>query len=146
MPSAQHTHPTFLSVAPRFVVQNMEQALAFYRQLGFQTSLYDEHFGFAERDGVTLHLQHFSDPPEATRSAGSRSPIARRCINSICQPVPFARLSPADPGGSRNFASGTPSAISFSLMSAFPRQMRLLKRSESRQETRLLDSQQHHMA
>jgi len=65
MPSAQHTHPTFLSVAPRFVVQDMEQALAFYGQLGFQTSLYDEHFGFAERDGVTLHLQCFSDPPRS---------------------------------------------------------------------------------
>jgi len=55
---------TFLRVAPRLGVHDMEQALAFYGQLGFQTSLYDEHFGFAERDGVTLHLQHFSDPPE----------------------------------------------------------------------------------
>ena len=54
----------FLRVAPRFVVHDMEQALAFYKQLGFQTSLYDENFGFAERDGVTLHLQHFSEPSE----------------------------------------------------------------------------------
>ena len=54
----------FLRVAPRFGVHDMEQALAFYGQLGFQTSLYDEQFGFAERDGVTLHLQYFSEPPE----------------------------------------------------------------------------------
>ena len=56
--------PTFLTVVPRFIVHHMEQALAFYRQLGFQTSIYDEYFAFAERDGVTLHLQYFSDPPE----------------------------------------------------------------------------------
>ncbi len=55
---------TFFRVAPRFIVHDMERALTFYEQLGFQTSLYDEHFGFAERDGVTLHLQYFSDPPE----------------------------------------------------------------------------------
>ena len=36
MVSSQNNQPTFLSVAPRFVVQNMEQALAFYRQLGFR--------------------------------------------------------------------------------------------------------------
>jgi catechol 2,3-dioxygenase-like lactoylglutathione lyase family enzyme len=56
-------NPTFLTVAPRFIVHDMEQALAFYGQLGFQTSMYDEHFAFARRGEVTLHLQYFSDPP-----------------------------------------------------------------------------------
>jgi len=64
MPLETTEKTTFLRVAPRFGVHDMEQALAFYGQLGFQTSLYDENFGFAERDGVTLHLQYFSDPPE----------------------------------------------------------------------------------
>ena len=56
-------NPTFLTVVPRFIVHDMQQALAFYEQLGFQTSLYDEHFAFARRDEVTLHVQCFSDPP-----------------------------------------------------------------------------------
>ena len=56
-------NPIFLRVVPRFVVHDMEQALAFYGQLGFQTSTYEESFAFAERDGVTLHLQYFADPP-----------------------------------------------------------------------------------
>jgi hypothetical protein len=55
---------TFLRVAPRFGVSDMERALVFCGQLGFQTSSYDEDFGFAERDGVTLHLQSFSEPSE----------------------------------------------------------------------------------
>lgn len=61
MPLETAEKSTFFRVAPRLGVYDMEQALAFYRQLGFQTSLYDEHFGFAERDGVTLHLQYFSE-------------------------------------------------------------------------------------
>ena len=64
MSSAQNNHPTFLSVAPRFVVQDMEQALAFYGQLGFQTTCQDEHFAIVERDGVDLHLNCYADPPK----------------------------------------------------------------------------------
>jgi hypothetical protein len=36
MLSSQNNQPTFLSVAPRFVVQDMEQAQAFYGQLAFK--------------------------------------------------------------------------------------------------------------
>lgn len=54
--SSQNSQSTFLSVAPRFVVQDMEQALAFYGQLGFQTTYYDEGFAMVERDEVALHL------------------------------------------------------------------------------------------
>ncbi len=35
MSSSLKSQPTFRSVAPRFVVQDMERALAFYEQLGF---------------------------------------------------------------------------------------------------------------
>ena len=42
MSSLQNSQPTFLAVAPRFVVHDMEQALAFYRQLGFATTYQDE--------------------------------------------------------------------------------------------------------
>ena|SRR5579859_7271767 len=57
-------NPTFLTVVPRFIVHDMQQALAFYEQLGFQASMYDEHFAILKRDGVTLHVQSFLDPPE----------------------------------------------------------------------------------
>ena len=64
MSSAQHTHPTFLSIAPRFVVQDMEQALAFYGQLGFVTMYQDEGFAIIERDGIALHLNSSEEPPQ----------------------------------------------------------------------------------
>ena len=35
MLSSQNNQPTLLSVAPRFVIGDLEQALAFYGQLGF---------------------------------------------------------------------------------------------------------------
>jgi catechol 2,3-dioxygenase-like lactoylglutathione lyase family enzyme len=61
MSSPQSSQPTFLSVAPRFVVQDLEQALAFYGQLGFQTTYQDEHFAIVERGGVDLHLNYYPD-------------------------------------------------------------------------------------
>jgi uncharacterized glyoxalase superfamily protein PhnB len=64
-PSSQ---PTLLIVAPRFVVGDMEQALAFYGQLGFQSMYQDEHFAIVERDGVDLHLNHLPDAPAGNHS------------------------------------------------------------------------------
>lgn len=56
--------PAFVSIAPRFVCQNMEQALAFYGSLGFQTTYRDEAFAIILRDGIDLHLNYFSRPSE----------------------------------------------------------------------------------
>ena len=64
MSSSQNNQPTLLSVAPRFVVRDLEQALAFYGQLGFQTTYHDEDFAIVERDGVALHLNYSPDPPK----------------------------------------------------------------------------------
>jgi catechol 2,3-dioxygenase-like lactoylglutathione lyase family enzyme len=68
MSSSQSSQPTFLAVAPRFVVHDLEQALAFYRQLGFQTKYQDETFAIVERDGVDLHLNSSPDPPKGKHS------------------------------------------------------------------------------
>ncbi len=65
MSSEQNSQPTFLSVAPRFVVNDLEQALAFYGQLGFQTTYHDEHFAVVERDGVALHFNCYPDSPKS---------------------------------------------------------------------------------
>ncbi|HZS77847.1 MAG TPA: VOC family protein [Ktedonobacteraceae bacterium] len=56
--------PTFVSIAPRFVCQDMEQALAFYGRLGFQTTYRDETFAIVSRDGIDLHLNYSPDPPK----------------------------------------------------------------------------------
>ncbi|HZU67735.1 MAG TPA: VOC family protein [Ktedonobacteraceae bacterium] len=64
--SGNHSNrPAFLSVSPRFVVNNLEQALAFYEQLGFQTTYRDEGFVIVERDAVALHLNYSSDVPKS---------------------------------------------------------------------------------
>jgi DNA-binding HxlR family transcriptional regulator/uncharacterized glyoxalase superfamily protein PhnB len=65
MSSWQSHPPTFESIAPRFVVGNMEQALAFYGQLGFQTTYHDEGFAILEHDGVNLHLNAFDELPKS---------------------------------------------------------------------------------
>ena len=56
--------PTFLSVAPRFVVQDLGPALGFYEQLVFQTTYHDEAFAIVERDGIDLHLNSSPDGPK----------------------------------------------------------------------------------
>jgi len=56
MPASQERQPTLDSVAPRFLVGDMEQALAFYGQLGFATTYHDEGFAIVERDGIALHF------------------------------------------------------------------------------------------
>ena len=56
MPASQERQPTLDSVAPRFLVGEMEQALAFYGQLGFATTYHDEGFAIVERDGIALHF------------------------------------------------------------------------------------------
>ena len=53
--------PTFLSVAPRFVVPDLGRALPFYEQLGFRTDYRDDGFAIVKRDEVELHFNHDPD-------------------------------------------------------------------------------------
>jgi hypothetical protein len=50
MSPSQERQPTLDSVAPRFLVGDMEQALAFYGQLGFLAPYHDEGFAIVKRD------------------------------------------------------------------------------------------------
>src|SRR5215467_1580158 len=63
MSASQERQPTLDSVAPRFLVGDMEQALAFYGQLGFATPYHDEGFAIIERDGIALQFD-VSDPTQ----------------------------------------------------------------------------------
>ena len=65
MPTSQSNPPTFESIAPRFAVGDMEQALAFYAQLGFHPTYHDEGFAIVERDGVDLHFNAFDELPKS---------------------------------------------------------------------------------
>ncbi len=65
----QDRHPTLDSVAPRMLVREMEQALAFYGQLGFATTSHDEGFAILERDGIALHFTAF-DPTQEPSEGG----------------------------------------------------------------------------
>jgi catechol 2,3-dioxygenase-like lactoylglutathione lyase family enzyme len=56
MSSSQTDQPTLISIAPRFPVGDMEQALAFYAHLGFATAYHDGEFAMVERDGISLHF------------------------------------------------------------------------------------------
>ncbi len=63
MSTSQERQATLDSVAPRFLAGDMEQALAFYGQLGFASPYHDEGFGIIERDGIALQF-NVSDPTE----------------------------------------------------------------------------------
>src|SRR6266516_7715578 len=56
MAATQTSRSTLISIAPRFPVGDMEQALAFYAQLGFATTYRDGEFAIVERDGISLHF------------------------------------------------------------------------------------------
>src|SRR6266567_2446912 len=64
--ASQEHQPTLDSIAPRSLVADMEQALAFYGHLGFVTTYHDEGFAIVERDGVALHFNASDDedPPQ----------------------------------------------------------------------------------
>lgn len=71
MSASQERQPTLDSVAPRFLVGDMEQALAFYGQLGFAISYHDEGFAIVRRDGITLQF-NVSDPTHEPPEEGCR--------------------------------------------------------------------------
>jgi hypothetical protein len=55
MSTSQERQPTLDSIAPRSLVADMEQALAFYAHLGFATTERNGEFVVVERDGISLH-------------------------------------------------------------------------------------------
>jgi uncharacterized glyoxalase superfamily protein PhnB len=52
---------TLKRAAPILPVRDVRVALAFYGRLGFATRMYDEGYGFAERDGIEIHLGQSPD-------------------------------------------------------------------------------------
>jgi DNA-binding HxlR family transcriptional regulator/catechol 2,3-dioxygenase-like lactoylglutathione lyase family enzyme len=54
--SSHPGQPTLLSITPHVPVADMEQALAFYAQLGFAPTTRSEESALVERDGVSLHF------------------------------------------------------------------------------------------
>jgi len=71
MSASQERQPTLDSVAPRFLVGDMGQALAFYGQLGFVCTYHDEGFAMVERDGIALQW-NVSDPTHEPPKEGCR--------------------------------------------------------------------------
>ena len=65
MSAPQGRQPTLDSIAPRSLVADMEQALAFYGQLGFATTYHDGEFAIVERDRIALHFNasESEEPP-----------------------------------------------------------------------------------
>ena len=56
MAASQERPPSLDFIAPRSLVVDMEQALAFYAHLGFATTTRSGEFTIVERDGVSLHF------------------------------------------------------------------------------------------
>ena len=71
MSASQERPPTLDSVAPRFLVGDMEQALAFYGQLGLVSTYHDEGFAILKRGGIALQF-NVSDPTHEPPKEGCR--------------------------------------------------------------------------
>jgi DNA-binding HxlR family transcriptional regulator len=71
MSASQESQPTLDSITPRFLVADMEQALAFYEQLGFATPYHDEGFAILKRDGIALQF-NVCDPTHEPSQEGCR--------------------------------------------------------------------------
>jgi uncharacterized glyoxalase superfamily protein PhnB len=84
MSASQERQPTLDSVAPRFLVGDMEQALAFYGQLGFASPYHDEGFAILERDGIALQF-NVSDPTQEPPKGGSVCSIGVTNIEALYQ-------------------------------------------------------------
>lgn len=86
--------PTLLAIAPRFIVSDLEQALTFYGQLGFQATYHDEEFAIVSRDGVDLHLNYHADHPIGSHSvcwigvSNSETLYQQYLLtNAVCSPL-----------------------------------------------------------
>jgi uncharacterized glyoxalase superfamily protein PhnB len=106
MSASQERQPTLDSVAPRFLVGDMEQALAFYGQLGFASPYHDEGFAIVERDGIALQF-NVSDPtPEPPKSRSVCSIVVTNIEALYQQYVPTGALRStiqATPWGTKGF-------------------------------------------
>ena len=57
-----------IGVEPIFIVADAQRSKAHYERLGFMTSEHDEHYAFAERGRLNIHLAEAD--PEAIAGAG----------------------------------------------------------------------------
>jgi catechol 2,3-dioxygenase-like lactoylglutathione lyase family enzyme len=57
MAATPTSRPLLHAIAPRFLVGDLSQALAFYGRLGFAITYQDEGFAMVERDGISLHFE-----------------------------------------------------------------------------------------
>ncbi|MEV6636376.1 VOC family protein [Actinoplanes sp. NPDC051470] len=62
---------TFTRIAPILPVRDLEVALDRYRRLGFEASAYagPERYGYADRDGISLHLSEVTGHDPLTTSS-----------------------------------------------------------------------------
>ncbi len=84
MSAPQEHHPTLDSGVPRFLVGDMEQALAFYGQLGFTATSHDEGFAIIERDKIALQF-NVSDPTQEPPKGRSVCYISVTHIEALYQ-------------------------------------------------------------
>jgi hypothetical protein len=129
-----HNQPAFLSVAPRFVVQDLEHALAFYGQVGFVTTYRDEGFAIIERDGINLHLNASAEPPKSRSVCWIGVTNIEALTSSICQPMRCSLPWRPSPGGSKSFSFAISSEISSSLRNVSPKRMPVPNREDEREE------------
>lgn len=106
MSSQQPANTSFLRIVPRFSVNDLDLALAFYGKLGFSTTYNDGSLIILTCDGVDLHM-HYSpdDPPshsvwwiEVTNIEG----LYQKCVQAM-PPKDICSTVTAKPWGFKDF-------------------------------------------
>jgi len=91
--------PRFLDIAPIFKVADLTEALEHYRTLGFSVRAYGDGYGygFAERNGVGLHITINDGQPHAGGAAYLEVDDAAALYSAWSQPgVKGLTVAPAD--------------------------------------------------
>jgi hypothetical protein len=116
MLASQKRQPTLDWVAPRFLVGDMEQALAFYGQLGIATPTTTRGLPFSNVTGLLCNsmslIQHKNHQRKVAGCVLLVSPISRHSISSICPLALLGLRSRRRPGGRKDFGSAIPFALS----------------------------------
>jgi hypothetical protein len=96
------SQPTRLNrFAPIFPVADLQRALAHYGSLGFATFAYEggDDYGFAERDGVGLHLSAAPDREPDADGGEAYLFLGVLAVRRGCEePGPSAGARPGPPG------------------------------------------------
>lgn len=106
MSTQKPENASFLRLVPRFSVNDLDLALAFYGKLGFSTTYNDGSFVILSRDGVDLHMHYSPDDPPSHSvwwiEVKNIEDLYQKCMDLVPKHVQSKKVT-AQPWGFKEF-------------------------------------------